>query len=319
MKKIIAYGAGAAFRNYLKSNKIEFLFAIDNNIECESIENIKIFKFEDVKKFLQDNKGQIYIYIFVMSSKANKEIKNHLLNIGLSLGADFDEYSVLLKNDMRKNFEEHGIYLKENTYEFTKSLFDNLNIENQSSVLGTWIFLELLNKTKGLKGDIIELGVYRGGNAYYSSLFKMATNDNRKYYLVDSFEGFNEYSEFDPIKLKDMFKDNSYEDVKILFKDFEKSIVIKGYIPEILENFKENKISIIYYDCDTYESCKQTLRILYPKLQKNGYIILHDYEVKKEGFVGVKRAVDEYLKTIESKNIDIINIPETTHIILKKL
>lgn len=267
-KEIIAYGAGAAFRNYIKNRKENILFVIDNNVESNIIENVPVHKFEYLKEFLSEKNKDVFIVIFAMSSEVVKSISNELINLGLEYGKDFNEYSFLLKDYMKNKFKEYDIELKENIYEFTKSLFETLNVDNQSSVIGSWIILSLIDSTKNLNGDIIELGVYKGGNAFYSCLYKSSIGDNRNYFLVDSFEGFHEYSCFDPKKLNSMFKNNSVDKLKRIITPFDNAKIVKGYIPDVLKIFNKTKASIIYYDCDTYKSCKDSLCKLFDKLQK---------------------------------------------------
>lgn len=321
MKDIIAYGAGAALRNYLNTcnNIPNILFAIDNNLEQDNVNDIKVYKKNYLKEFFKDNSiNKYFVVIFAMSSKIVSEISSELLSMGLKYKENFDEYSVLIKDNIKSRLINHGICLKENEYLFTKNILKNLKIDNQSSVIGSWIIMSIIKETQNLKGDIIELGAYECGLSYFLILYKTICEDYRNYYIVDSFEGFKDYiSEYDPTFLKSMFKDVSFEEIINLFKDFKEVIIERGFIPEVLAKFNYKNFSIVYYDCDTYESCKQSLEYFYPKLCNKGYFVIHDYFAKKEGAVGVKKAVDEFLDNI--KNIDLIKLPETTHIILRKI
>lgn len=135
---------------------------------------------------------------------------------------------------------------------------------------------------------------------------------------MDSFEGFKEQlSEYESLFLKEMFTDVLFEKITSLFKNFNKVIIQKGFIPEVLSKIQEKAFSVVYYDCDTYESCKETLIYLFPIMYINGCFAMHDYFAKAEGAIGVKKAVDEFLRY--NGNIEIIILPETTHIILKKI
>ncbi|PJI09858.1 MULTISPECIES: TylF/MycF/NovP-related O-methyltransferase [Clostridium] len=319
IKNIIAYGAGAAFRNYLNTctNTNNILFAIDNNLEKDDIHGIKLYKKNFLKQYVESNNVENYfIVIFAMSSKVVNEISDELMSLGLKYKENFDEYSILIKDDIKEQLEKQEISLMENDYLFTKSILRNMKIDNQSSVIGSWLIMSIIKNTKNLEGDIIELGAYKCGLSYFLTLYKTIYEDYRKYYIVDSFEGFKDHvSGFDPTFLKGMFKDTSYEEMLNLFKDFKDVIITKGFIPEVLTNFDNNKFSVVYYDCDTYESCKQSLMYFYPKLCKGGYFIIHDYFAKKEGATGVKRSVDEFLSA--NKSVKSIRVPETTHIILR--
>lgn len=320
MKDIIVYGVGAAFRNYFNSsdNTPNILFAIDNNLDRESIYGINVYKNDYLKEYIKEtNTKDYFIVIFAMSSAAVNMISEELTRMGLKYKEDFDEYSVLIKDHIKIRLINHGVPTRESEYLFTKSALKNLNIDNQSSVIGSWIMMSILKETKDIQGDIIELGAYKCGLSYLLTLYKTLFNDFRKYYIVDSFEGFKDYvSKFDPMFLKDMFKDASFEKTVDMFKDFDDVIIEKGFIPEVLTKFESKQFSLVYYDCDTYQSCKESLEYFFPKLSSGGYFIIHDYFAKEEGAVGVKKAVDEFLDN--NSDIDIIILPETTHIILRK-
>ena len=58
-------------------------------------------------------------------------------------------------------------------------------------------------------------------------------------------------------------------------------------------SFSRAKISILRLDTDFYESTKIELEVLYPRLEKNGILIIDDYGT----FKGARKAVDEYFKT----------------------
>ena len=98
---------------------------------------------------------------------------------------------------------------------------------------------------------------------------------------------FNCYSSLDEVK--NNIKNNSYNENSLGNLNF-----IKGKVEETLQS-KENvpeKISILRLDTDWYESTKVELEVLYPRLVKNGILIIDDYGHWK----GARKAVDEYFK-----------------------
>jgi hypothetical protein len=72
----------------------------------------------------------------------------------------------------------------------------------------------------------------------------------------------------------------------------------------------------VYYDCDLYEPAVESLRYFFPRLLPGGFFLVHDYLPKLGGFDGVKLAVDEFLEG--ASGIDRFEVPETTHLILRK-
>ena len=164
-----------------------------------------------------------------------------------------------------------------------------------------------------IEGDFVECGVWRGGCALAIAMVLNDLGVDRKIYLYDTFEGMTEPTKNDLTYLKkgayETFKNlqkethnewcyASINDVKAQFKKFgleENAKFIKG---DVLETLKEeinlpNKIALIRLDTDWYESTKQEMQILFPKLQKEGVVLIDDYG----WWQGSRKAVDEYLKS----------------------
>ena len=97
----------------------------------------------------------------------------------------------------------------------------------------------------------------------------------------------------------------SINDVKYQFKKFDLEdnvIFVKGDVMKTLkkeENLPE-KIALIRLDTDWYESTKFEMNVLYPKLVKNGVLLIDDYS----DWQGCKKAIDEYIKNKGAKKIE---------------
>jgi O-methyltransferase len=309
-KKLVAWGAGNAFINFIGKFQFHFDYVIDDFCYNNRIGDYRV---QHPNEILQKDES-FYIFIFTYSSDIFQKIAKRLIKKGLLINEHFSDYSILIKNRFSEYMEQYGIVLQEEWYHLIISLFANLTIKNHSSVLGTWLIWGLLDKTRNLSGNAVELGVYEGGNAFYAAIFFNFSKDPRNYFLVDSFEGFGKISEFDPIRLQNQFRNNSVEEVRNRFAHFDKFKVIKGFIPDVLKKLDEDKYSFVYYDCDLYEPAKNTLYHFYPKLQDGGMFLIDDYCVSKD-FLGVKKAVDEFC---DEKSLSIIEIPETSHGLLLK-
>ncbi len=143
----------------------------------------------------------------------------------------------------------------------------------------------------GVGGSVAEAGVYKGNFAkYINVLFP-----DRKLYLFDSFEGFrnDDVSERDK---KDQYdgwietlKDTSVEMVlgKMSYRD--NVIVKKGYIPQTFDSI-EDTFAFVNLDVDLYIPILEGLRWFYPRMEKGGYIFVHDYFL----WEGVEKAVREF-------------------------
>jgi hypothetical protein len=173
-------------------------------------------------------------------------------------------------------------------------------------------------RSNNIEGDIIECGVWKGGNIKgileYLNYYEM---HNVTVWLYDTFSGMTEPDENDidlhgnsaKSILESVMCYASIEDVKNVLSGCvypeEKIRYVIGDVLETLE-IKENlptKISLLRLDTDWYQSTKKELEILYPKLVKDGVLIVDDYG----HWSGSKKAVDEYFGNFKESNIHVID------------
>jgi O-methyltransferase len=155
-------------------------------------------------------------------------------------------------------------------------------------------------------GSVAELGVYQGQFAkYINKLFP-----DRTFYLFDTFEGFDEKDikvdvnqQFS--KGTQDFSGTSVQSVldKMEYKD--KCIIKKGWFPESLGGL-EDTFCFVSLDADLYKPIYDGLEYFYPRLNKGGYIFIHDYNNK--GYEGAKAAVREFC---EKYSLSYIPISDT--------
>ncbi len=159
-------------------------------------------------------------------------------------------------------------------------------------------------RTNDTQGDIVECGVWKGGNIFgimeYLSYHKMT----KKIWMYDTFEGMTKTTEFD-VDCKGnsgSFWENkcqcSLSEVKKLLSEssYDQNLInyVEGDICKTL-NFEKNipkKISLLRLDTDWYESTKKELEVLYPKLIIGGVLIVDDFG----HWEGSKKAVVEYFE-----------------------
>ena len=146
-----------------------------------------------------------------------------------------------------------------------------------------------------VSGNVAEVGVFRGD---FAKNINKAFPD-RKLYLFDTFEGFDEKD----IRLETKnnyskdghdFSDTTTELVLRKMLHRENCIVKKGYFPETAEGL-EDTFSFVSIDVDLYEPTYNALYYFFPRLQHGGYIFIHDYNDGKR-YTGVKEAVLKYCK-----------------------
>jgi len=147
-----------------------------------------------------------------------------------------------------------------------------------------------------IEGAIAELGVYKGETA---KLIHHLLPD-RNFYLFDSFSGLPKQvikedcdGTVRPQTVK--FDNTSPEEVLAYINGNTKLCIKEGVFPETTEGMTEEQYALVHIDADLYQSTKDALEYFYPKMNKKGAIIIHDYNHDWEG---VKKAVQEFEQNI---------------------
>ena len=176
------------------------------------------------------------------------------------------------------------------------------------------IQLELFKKSIKVRGDIIEFGVYKGSSLIRLISFnKIFNKKGKKVFAFDVFHKFPTGTiKRDELQRKKFIEDageNSISKQKLnnilKKKDFKNFRLIKGNVLKTIPNFlKKNKnlnFSFINLDLDLYEPSLLVLEKFYPKLSKNGIIMLDNFNE----FFGETKAVKEFCK---KKKVKIKNL-----------
>jgi SAM-dependent methyltransferase len=145
---------------------------------------------------------------------------------------------------------------------------------------------------EGLRGDVAELGVYKGNTAFL--LAELARKMGATAYLLDTFAGFSE----DDLRGVDanlpvQFSDTSLAAVQSLVGT-ENVRFIQGYFPDSASQMPADlSLCLVHLDCDLYAPFQAALRYFYPRMVPGGFLILHDYA--NACWSGAEKAVDEFL------------------------
>jgi hypothetical protein len=146
-------------------------------------------------------------------------------------------------------------------------------------------------------GDLLEAGVWRGGMTIFMRAALKALNDTRRIvWVVDSFEGLPAIGEQEqsaswwrggdmavPLSVvQNNFARYGLLDDQVRF--------LKGFFSDTLPTASIGPLAILRMDADLYESTRDVLTHLYPKLSPGGYCIIDDYRNLRD----CQRAVDEY-------------------------
>lgn len=161
---------------------------------------------------------------------------------------------------------------------------------------------------RGVPGDFIETGVWRGGaTIFMRGVLKALGVIDRKIWVADSFEGLPEPdAERFPVEakahqgpvMKDVFNRLAVglEAVQQNFSVFglldEQVVFLKGWFKDTLPSAPIEKLAVLRLDGDYYESTMDALVNLYDRVSVGGYVIVDDYG--ESTWTYCKRAVDDF-------------------------
>ena len=160
--------------------------------------------------------------------------------------------------------------------------------------------------TKGIKGEVAELGVYKGKFARYINQYF----PERKLYLFDTFEGFRD-SDIVTEKEKDFstgnqdFTKTSVKEVMNRMPFPQQCIIKQGYFPDTAKGLDET-FAFVSIDADLYDPIYNGLKYFFPLLCKGGYIFIHDYN--NDEYKGSKKAVTQFCK---ENDVSILPLPDS--------
>ncbi len=145
--------------------------------------------------------------------------------------------------------------------------------------------LSCARATAKVKGDIAEVGVYRGGSAR----LMCEVRGSRALFLFDTFEGLPEAHTGDERFGSGQYA-ASYEKVRAYLSAFPNIHLFKGLFPATAAAITEKRFSFVHLDVDLYDSTRDSLEFFYPRVNPGGIILIHDYLWAE----GVRRAVQEF-------------------------
>jgi len=173
---------------------------------------------------------------------------------------------------------------RKKAYEFISGLREEVNLLGLANNECYQIY-SVANNALKIDGSFAEVGVYRGGSARIICEVK----GERSLFLFDTFEGLPETSDVDTTFEKGQY-DASYEGVKELMSPFPNVHIRKGFFPDTAEIIERETFAFVNLDVDTYKSTLGCLEYFYPRMNKGGATLSHDYSTA----AGVNQAFNEF-------------------------
>ena len=142
--------------------------------------------------------------------------------------------------------------------------------------------------------DIAELGVYRGGNAFFLATLLNELYPGAKVYAFDTYEGMPETRRGIDLHVAGDFSDASLTEIRHAASDRGIGNIefIKGDVRDTLLRFNE-PIGLAHIDLDIYEPIAFAQEIMWERLVGGGYLVYDDATVSS--CLGATRAVEDFV------------------------
>ena len=199
---------------------------------------------------------------------------------------------------------------------------------DQVSEKETAKILELVRKCLEVEGDFVEFGCYKGDTsllladiifsgprrsrpsprgeransatgALQNAQKRQYPANNHRLFLYDSFEGLPEKSSEDESVLGVDFKTGELgvtkREVKLRFlkAGLPVPVIKKAWFADLLPADLPERIAFAFLDGDFYESIRDSLKLVVPRMTDGGVLVVHDYT--NLALPGVAKAVNEFV------------------------
>lgn len=164
-------------------------------------------------------------------------------------------------------------------------------------------------KKEKIPGAFAEAGVFRGE---FSKIIHLLAPD-RVLYLFDTLKGFPKQS----MKQYDSRYNSTSPEIVIQTMGDNKNIIIKkGLIPGTFKGLENERFAFVMIDLDIYSPTIASLEFFYQRMNKGGYIFIHDYN--NHEWKGVAKAVDNFMQKIGTNQL--IELPDAMgSVVLRKV
>lgn len=152
----------------------------------------------------------------------------------------------------------------------------------------------LVAETAKAGGDIVEVGVWRGGTGALMARKEKLSGGRGRVFLCDTFRGVVKASAEDSDYRGGEHDDTSRARVEALLKEMDgaEARILEGIFPdETGAALDSARVRLLHVDVDVYQSAKDSVEFLFARMPSGAAIVFDDY-----GFVGcegVTRYADE--------------------------
>ncbi|SAK61218.1 Macrocin O-methyltransferase [Caballeronia fortuita] len=169
------------------------------------------------------------------------------------------------------------------------AIYEQISANTLVDIYRCYELWTLARQTRSLEGDVVEVGVWRGG----TGALLACANRVKVVHLFDTFTGVAKADpEFDTLYTGGEHADTDESIVRSLFSKLNAKFEIhRGIFPDDTLAALPEKVSLAHIDVDTYQSIRQSFEAIWPRIQPRGVVVFDDYAAF--GCEGAAQAVNE--------------------------
>lgn len=159
-----------------------------------------------------------------------------------------------------------------------------------------------------LEGDFVECGCYKGVSARIVAETVGFRDTGRHFWLYDVFE----HDESMPHHAMPEHSKDLFEQVKDRFADMPTAHVIKGFLPQSLEQGEPEKIAFMHIDLNNGDAEIATLEVLWERMVPGAILVLDDY-----GASPYRRSHELETVWFAKRGYSVLELPTSQGIVIK--
>jgi O-methyltransferase len=174
-------------------------------------------------------------------------------------------------------FATYAPWLKDSSFNSAYNQVKHHSLIVKTQAYELW---QLVAETNHLPGNIIEIGCWRGASLIVMATKALQLKSTSVVYGCDTFEGVVKAGNNDNYYQNGMHKDTTLETLQhnITTLGLHNIVLYKGIFPDETGHLLSASIfKLCHIDVDTYDSAKDSLTFLWPKLTVGGLVVFNDY------------------------------------------
>ena len=269
----------------------------DKHLYLLTDQNLRLKEFKQATRLMTSNElpaskisDGLFLVLYKDDEKALEEIRNINRN-----GGKFCSPQIFEKTQYR--FTDLICYEALKRSESQLARISHFNYKVHENIC------EAIKLTRGIVGDYVEIGVYKGGSALTALNYLALSNEVLDVFLIDTFEGFSypQAGESNDViwagthKLYGVDDTMTYIRSTLELAQYDFSLFAQNIINESLPPSIQT-IRVANIDVDIYEATEAALQAVAPKMAKHGIIICED-PASTPGLYGAYLAMEDFLET----------------------